>query len=201
MQSTKTRHLRRVRDRDLPDPYRLWIDRSVPLPSGVTVLPRTIRLASEICRLVYVGGMFMAGGGIFLFLFLRFKEDGWGAEAVAVVIFATAFGFGLPLWMAYRLWRTVGAWRDQQAGVLRTGILVGPEGMLVRVLPNWCYPIPRDRFVRAKEWSSGGDSVGVDFLRIETRDGFVDLDADDLTVDAKGVNATVATARRGAAVS
>ena len=82
------------------------------------------------------------------------------------------------------------------AGALRQGILVGPEGILVRLAPNRCYPIPADRFVWAEEWSGGGVEGG-DYLRIVTRDGPVDIWDHDITADAAEVNRAVAMARAG----
>jgi hypothetical protein len=101
---------------------------------------------------------------------------------------------GLLIWRVYRVGRAVGARRDQAASALRQGILVGPEGVLVRLAPNRCYPIPADRFMRAEEWSGGG-AEGSDYLRIVTRDGPVDIWDHDITADAAEVNRAVAVAQ------
>jgi len=115
-----------------------------------------------------------------------------GRVAVFVLFFIVLFG--VPLWMAYWLWHTIGARRDQKVGTLRQGVLVGPEGVLVRLAPNRCYPVPMERFVTAKEWSGGGDE-GTDWLTIETKDGPVDFASQYLTVGAAEVNQAVAAVR------
>lgn len=185
--------MRRVRDRKLAEPFRTWIDRDLPLPDGVVVLPRTIELSLDVVRLVYPGLGFLAMGVAFIALFGT--SVGWpGAGGVAFLALSSLILFGVPLWLAHRLWRTFQARRDQQAGRLRLGILVGPQGMLVRVIPSWCYPIPLDRFVRATIWSGGGED-GCDWLRIETRDGPIDLSTEQLTVGPTQINQAVAMVR------
>src|SRR4029078_3220476 len=99
--------------------------------------------------------------------------------------------FGLPLWMAHRLWHTLAARRDQRAGPLRQGVFVSAEGILVRLLPNWCYPVPMDQFVKAEEWSSGGSDGGEDYVRMENRNGPINIVAQQGTGEAKALNTAV----------
>jgi hypothetical protein len=117
-----------------------------------------------------------------------------GAGDWAVIGLIAAASIGFLVWTVSRLWRMISARRDQKAGVLRLGIIVGPEGLLVRFTPNWCYPVPMDRFVRAEEWSGPG-TEGSDYLRIVTLDGPVDIWDHDITAGAADVNRAVAAAR------
>jgi len=185
--------MRRVRDCHLPDPFQTWIDRGKPLPTCVSVLPRTIDVSLDVWRLVYIGSSFLVMGGIVSVLL---KPDLHEPDISGITFFVVCcvILLGVPLWMDCRLWRTIGASRDQKAGTLRLGVLVGPEGVLVRIWPNRCYPIPMEQFVAAKEWSGGGDT-GTDWLTIETRDGPVDFAAEYLSVGAVEVNKAVAAAR------
>jgi hypothetical protein len=121
---------------------------------------------------------------------------GWpGVGGLAFLVLSSSIRFGIPVWMAHRLWRTIGALHDQKANSLRQGVLVCPQGVLVRLVPNRCYPIPMERFVKVEEWSGGGSGGGEDSLRIETRDGPIDFVADHFTVGADGVNQAVAAVR------
>jgi hypothetical protein len=186
--------MRRVRDRDLPEPFRAWIDRAIPLPPGVTALPRTIDVFGDTFSLAAFGSMCLFMAGVLIGAvsgWLRHLPDAGG---LAFLVVGLTVLCGFPVWMAYRLWRTIGALREKRAGTLRQGVLVGPEGVLVRMIPNACYPIPIERFIKAVKWS-GGSSDGSDYLRIETRDGPVDFADEHLTVGAAEVNAAVWTVR------
>ena len=183
--------MRRIRDRHLPQPYRAWIDKTSPLPNGVVVLPRTIQVAQEVRVLVFPGVALVGMGAAFIALFA--PADVWqNAGALGFLALSSAITFGVPLWMALRLVRTIDARRDQRANVLRQGILVGPEGLLVRLRAGRSYLVPLARFIGAKVWSGGGES-GTDWLGIETRDGRVDVAECDLAVGAEAVNRAVAT--------
>ena len=50
-------------DRNLTEPYRSWIDRSVPLPDGVRLRPRTIDVGHDTVIFFMLGGM-MGGMGV-----------------------------------------------------------------------------------------------------------------------------------------
>jgi hypothetical protein len=186
--------MRRVRDRDLREPFRAWIDRGVPLPPGVTVLPRNIDVFGDALALIILGGPCLVAGGVFVGAvsgWLRHFPDTGGMVFLTLGLIVW---LGVPIWAAHRLCRTIGARGDQKAGTLRQGVLVGPEGVLVRLAPNWCYPIPIDRYITAGKWSGGG-SDGIDYLRIETRDGPVDFADEHLTVGAAEVNDAVRAVR------
>ena len=188
--------MRRVRDRNLPDPFRTWIDRAIPLPPGVTVLPRTIDFWAELIGLLCVEFVCLVMAGIFIGAATDWlRRLPTNTAGLAVLAVGLLLLFGWPIWMVLRLWRTVEASRDEKAGRLRQGVVVGPEGVLVRLVPNRCYAIPMDRFVTARSWGGGGES-GVDYLRIETRDGPVDFADLHLSVGAAEVNEAVAGARR-----
>jgi hypothetical protein len=186
--------VRRVRDRRLPYPFRAWINRDKPLPQGVTVLPRTIDVSIDGWRLVYPGLGFVGMGVAFIVVIAR-TGDWRDVRALAFLALSSLILFGAPIWMACRLWRTIGAQRDQRAGTLRQGVLVGPEGILVRLTPNRCYPMPLEQFVTAEEWSGGGEDPS-DWLRITTRDGPIDIPADHMSVGSTAVNRAVSAARR-----
>ena len=183
--------MRRVRDSHLPDPFRAWIDRADPLPPGVTVLPRTVSVSGDVLALVVVG-IGCVGIGVPIVTVVPQAEPRVGGWAVVGLISVVLVG--VLTWLAKRLWRTIGASRDQKAGVLRQGVLVGPDGVLVRLKPNWCYPIPMERFVRAEKWTGGGQD-GIDYVRIKTLEGPIDLPDEQLTFGAAEVNQAVAAAR------
>lgn len=184
--------MRPVRGHRLSEPFRTWIDRAVPLPSGVTVLPRIVNVTSDGLAVV-LAVIGCVGIGTPMAAVAPRTEMGAGGWAVFALISAALLGF--LSWNVYRLWRTIRARRDEKAGALRLGILVGPEGILVRLTPNRCYPIPMDRFVRAERWSGGGED-GSDYLRVVTLDGPIDIGEDGITADAADLSQTVAVARR-----
>ena len=181
----------RISDRRLPEPFRAWIDRAAPLPPAVTVLPRVVSVTGGVlvASLALIG---CVGMGVPMAIMVPRAATGVGDWAVAGLVAAAAVGF--LVWTLYRLGRMFGARRDQKAGVLRQGILIGPEGVLVRLTPNRCYPIPMDRFIRAEAWSGPG-TEGSDYLRIVTTVGPVDIWDHDITAAAADVNRAVATVR------
>ncbi len=160
--------LRAVRDRRLPEPYRSWADRTQPLPPQVRLLPRSVDIVYDLGTFVIVGGMFL--GMIALFLFTAWGTPVRNDPLFAAMVLLLAL---VPWFLLRRLWITLGAWRDQKRGTLRQGILVGPEGLLVRMEPNYCYAIAIDHFVNA---TTEEHQATTDFV-IETLDGsatFVD---------------------------
>jgi len=188
--------MRRVRDRRLPHPFREWIDRALPLPDGVVVLPRAVSVATDALQFAYPG-LAMVGMGVF-FTFLVMQTGGWrDGWALIFLVISWLILFGLPLLLARRLWQTIHARQDQRVGVLRQGVIVGREGVLIRLQPNCCYPIALDDFVKAEEWRGGGED-GTDHLRIVTTDGSIELIPDHLSVGAERVNHAVAGVRRSA---
>src|SRR3954468_2775676 len=114
--------MRRVRDRQLPDPARTWIDRSQPLPEGVTLLPRTVNVSLHVWRLVYPGSAFFIAGVVLIIIMLRLAPPPWDgdhAREAAFFISMALIMFGVTFLMARRLWRSIDANRDQKANVLR----------------------------------------------------------------------------------
>lgn len=183
--------MHRVSDRHLPEPFRSWIDRGSPLPPGVTVLPRVVSVtgAASVVLLAVLGCL---GVGVPMATVVPRAATGAGDWAIVGLIAAATVGF--LSWTIYRLWRTICARFDQKHGVLRQGILVGPQGVLVRLTPDRCYPIPMDRFIRAEAWSGPG-TEGSDYLRLVTADGPVDIWEHDITADAADVNRLVGDVR------
>ena len=100
----------------------------------------------------------------------------------------------VPLALLRRLYRTIGAARDLKRGVLRQGIMVGPEGLLVRIEPNQCYPVAADRFIEAKIRVSGGGASDTDekeLFRVETTDGPIEFFNERLTDTPGKLNRTM----------
>ena len=185
--------MRRVRDRHLPEPFRAWIDRDAPLPPGVTVLPRTIDVWGNAFGLVQVGMGCVGLGALYVYVIARAVTL---TEAGSLTFLALCGGLLLVLlvWFSRRLWSEIGASRDRKAGRLRQGVLIGPEGVLVRLTPDRCYPVPMDHFVRAEEWTNGTEDSAT-YVRIVTRDGPVDFADADFKADAAELNRIVAAAR------
>ena len=171
--------LRPVPDRRLPEPYRSWIDEAQPLPAQVRLLPRSVAVIGDLSRFVLLGVMIIGMDVLVVSMFLPAlaAAGGW-APILVVGAFCLLLAL-IPLYLLRRLIITLGAWRRLKRGTLRQGILVGPEGVLVRMEPNHCHAIALDRFVSAKiETSATRGNVPSDFV-IETLDGrvafFLDL--------------------------
>ncbi|MFN9975196.1 MAG: hypothetical protein ACK58T_35420, partial [Phycisphaerae bacterium] len=84
----KSNTMRRVRDKNLPVPFRQWIDRDYALPSDVTVLPRVISPLTEF--MLFVVGL--AGyGAMGTLLFTVVPEFTLSSESwIAIVLIAAA---------------------------------------------------------------------------------------------------------------
>lgn len=186
--------MRKVRDQRLQEPFRAWIDRAQPLPDHVTVLPREVDVSLAVMRLVYPGLGFGGMGVAFIVVAVKTGGEPPPAGVLAFLALSLLILFGVPVSQVLQLLHTLQARRDQQAGNLRQGVLVGPEGVLVRLKHNACYPVPMDRIITASEWSGGGED-GTDWLRIETKDGPVDFDQELLTVGAKEVNHAISAVK------
>src|SRR6185295_1012991 len=144
--------MRPVSDRRLPEPYRTWIDRSAPLPAGVRLLPRTVDVGTDVVTFLGVGGM-VGGMGVLMCVLLRPwrldpARDGWAPVLIMGAILLALWS--VPVLLLRRLVRTLGARADLRHGALRQGVLLGPEGMLVRMEPGGGHPIPADRLVGAR---------------------------------------------------
>ena len=181
--------MRAISDRKLREPYRSWIDRREPLPAEVRLLPRSIHVGSDWLSLLNACITFGAMGGILLSLAQPWR---WNPATGDMPPHLALGIIGLLLWLVplvvvRRLLFTIGARRDRQRGTLRQGLFLGPEGILVRLRPNRCHPIDADRFVVAKLFppASADDQT----LIIETLDGEVRVDADDLTAGPDEINA------------
>lgn len=165
-----------VPDRQLSEPFRSWIDGRQPLPKGVRLFPRAVRVVHDVLYFVLSVVMFL---GLAFLVHGLFWEDLVRADARWEPILSTGAAFLLlaliPLFSLRRMCITIATERDRRRGVMRQGILVGPEGILVRMEPNDCYPVPLDRFLSAAvvHRPSGQESSLSRFV-IETLDGPVD---------------------------
>ena len=187
--------LRPVPDRDLVEPYQLWIDGAQPLPAHVRLLPRSVDLIHDLGMFVVFGVLIIGMDLLVILLFLpAFAAAGGWAPIVVVVGFCVLLGL-IPLYLLRRLCITLVAWRQLKRGALRQGILVGPTGVLVRMEPNRCYAIALDRFVNATvETSASEGRVPSDFV-IETLDGRVAFFLDSSSATPEQLNQCVAEVR------
>ena len=182
---------RALRDKGLPEPYRSWIDRSRPLPDSVRLLPRTISVSFDLGVFLTLGLMFATMAAVIAFLppWLAAGTPWGGLLMVGLMVTGLML---VPLLLLRRLCRTLCAARDQKGGVLRQGILAGPEGLLVRIEPNYCYPVPADRFIRAKTRMAGGptdsDVEEKAFFCVETADGLIEFFSERLADSPESLN-------------
>lgn len=139
--------MRKIRDQHLQEPFRAWIDPAQPLPEDVTVLPREVDVSLAVMRLVYPGLGFLGIGVAFIVVAAMTSSAPPPAGVFAFLALSSLILFGISVWLILQWWHTLHARRDQRAGNLRQGVLVGPEGVLVRFKPNACYPVPMDRLI------------------------------------------------------
>ncbi len=149
--------LRRLRDNQLEEPYRSWINREVTLPTDVNVLPRKIDVHGETTVLITVGSGCLAMAILVFPLALITIDSDTSKDALLVVALIAIAIVLLPSWMIWRLCVTFSARRDQRCGKLRQGIIIGTAGIVVRLSPNRCFVIPLERFLLARPWGGGGD--------------------------------------------
>lgn len=145
--------LQPVSDRNLPEPFRSWIDDTEPLPATVRLIPRTVAVLYDFGMFVTLGLPLIAMDVVILMMFVPPTLQGTTRQVLIVGTILAGICWLLalvPWYLGRRLIGTIGAWRRRQRGMLREGILVGPEGLLVRMEPNRCYPISLDQFVLAK---------------------------------------------------
>jgi hypothetical protein len=141
--------MRSIRDNQLPEPYRSWIDGARPLPDHVRLFPRMIRLFHDSFYLFFhVFAVVCAGILIGLMVGKDLVHARW--ELIIVVAAAILPFVVLAFFSLRRLWVTIGAHREARRGALRQGIFVSRDGILLRMKPNECYPLALDRFVSAK---------------------------------------------------
>ncbi|MEX2140105.1 MAG: hypothetical protein WD894_12640 [Pirellulales bacterium] len=163
--------LRPVPDRRLPEPYRSWIDEAQPLPAQVRLLPRSVAVIHDLSLFVILGVMIIGMDVLVVALFFPALAAAGGWVPIVIVGALCLLLALVPLYLLRRLCITLGAWRRLKRGTLRQGILVGPEGVLVRMEPNRCYAIALDRFVNAEiEASISAGRLPSKFV-IETLDG------------------------------
>jgi hypothetical protein len=182
--------VRSLSDRKLPEPYRSWIDRAAPLPAGVRLLPRTVDTGTDAFTFLLVGGMF-GGMGVLIFTLLRPwrldpVRDGW--TPILIIGGLCLALWSVPLLLARRLVRAVGARADVRRGTLRQGVFLGAEGVLVRMEPDGGHPIAADRFIGARRFPPEESRDGrKPTLVIETLDGNVEFFAERLSARARDI--------------
>ena len=183
--------MRALSDRKLTEPYRSWIDRAAPLPDGVRLLPRTIDVGNDALIFLMLGAMFGGMGVLIATLMPPWRFDpaqtGWGPP---LLLGAICLGlWSVPLLLLRRLVHTLGAAADQRGGALRQGVLVGADGLLVRMEPGRCHPIAAERFVAARLFPPEGSKDGrKPTLNIETLDGKVAFFADRLAAKPQDIH-------------
>ena len=192
--------LRPVPDRRLPAPFRAWIDESQPLPAQVRILPRSVSVIYDLILFATLGFTPIAMDILIVIMFWPALSG--GAWAPILILGGVCFVLALiPWYLLRRLRQTIGAWRQLKRGTLRQGILVGPEGVLVRMEPNRCHAIALDRFVnarvedglkRANSWSHYQETR--DFV-VETLDGPVAFFLDWSSAPPEQLNQWVAELR------
>ena len=197
---TPSRSPRAVRDNAMPEPYRSWIDRSKPLPASVRLLPRALNVFYDLGIFLILGLMF-AGMAALIVLIMPWRATGAPVIMVLVIGIMVSGLLIVPFVLLRRLIRTIVATRDQKRGVLRQGILVGPEGLLVRIEPNDCFPVPADRFLGAELRISGGPTdndhaVEKEYFRIETENGPIEFFSERLADTPKNLNRIVREVRK-----
>jgi hypothetical protein len=189
--------LRPVTDDRLPEPYQSWIDEAQPLPAQVRLLPRSVAVIHDLILFLLLGVMIIGMDVLILALFFPALAAAGGWVPILVVGAVCLLLALIPLYLLRRLIITLGAWRRLKRGTLRQGILVGREGVLVRMEPNRCYAIALDRFVNAKiETSVTPGQVPADFV-IETLDGRVAFFLDWSSTPPEQLNQRVAELRSG----
>jgi hypothetical protein len=182
--------VRSLSDRRLPEPYRSWIDRSAPLPAGVRLLPRTVDTGGDTFTFLLVGGMF-GGMGVLMFTLLRPwrldpARDGW--TPILIIGGLCLALWSVPLLLARRMVRAMGARADVRRGALRQGVFLGAEGVLVRMEPNGAHAIAADRFIGARRFPpEQSRDTRKPTLVIETLDGNVEFFADRLAAGARDI--------------
>lgn len=178
--------MRACRDRALPEDYRAWVDPTRPLPEDVHLLPRQVKVGDDLLLALGVGGLFAVMGAFMGALLARAARAGdpWGILLLAAV---TAGLWLVPLVLARRLIGTIRASKEAKDGRLRQGLLLGPQGLLLRLTPNHGYVVSAKEFMVAKMRTSPRGQRQR-FFRIETRDDAVEFFAERLRGEPDDVN-------------
>jgi hypothetical protein len=138
-----------------------------------------------------LGGM-MGGMGVVIAALMppwrvQVASSGWGPPLLLSVICLGLWS--VPLLLLRRLIHTLGAAADQRRGALRQGVLVGAEGLLVRMEPGRCHPIAADQFVAARLFPpKASQDRRKPTLIVETRQGTVEFFADRLAAQPEDIH-------------
>jgi hypothetical protein len=183
--------MRALSDRKLAEPYKSWIDRAVPLPDGVRLLPRTVDVGHDALVFLMLGAMFGGMGALVAALMPPWRfdpaETGWGPPLFLGAICLALWS--VPLLLLRRLIHTLGAAADQRRGALRQGVLVGAEGLLVRMEPGRGHPIAADQFVAARLFPpKDSQDRRKPTVIVETRQGTVEFFADRLAAPPEDIH-------------
>lgn len=179
--------MRACPDDELPLPYLTWIDANKPL-DDVELIPRYISPGMDL--LAFTSSLISFGGmGVFL-LYFSWRILVTGGDFVMPVILGliSIAIFAVPWLLAGRWLRALSAASEQRQGRLRRGILLGPEGLLVRLDPDQCYAVGWDRFVEAEDFYLG---AGGSVFKIETLDGPVQIPGSWLRTTVSGFEKAV----------
>jgi membrane protein implicated in regulation of membrane protease activity len=187
--------MRSIRDSRLPEPYRSWIDRAQALPSNVRLMPRIVSVAFDLMIFILIGGMFSGMAVLIMTIFWKPLSDAPKGPFL-ILVGVSLLLLLVPVFAARRLYITLDARRDLRKGQLRQGILIGPQGILLRMEPNQCYVVPMNRFKSAKTVVHGADPLSETearrFLLIETLDGPIEYFIERLNGSPEELNQYVA---------
>lgn len=179
-------------DRALPEPYRAWIDPNHPVPGDVHMLPREVKVGHDLFIALAVGAPFAALGTLMGTLLTRSFRTTGGALDLWGLLLVTAATAGLwlvPLLLVRRFIGTVRASKEAKQGRLRQGLLLGRQGMLLRLTRSQCYVVPAEEFVAASlRISRRGPTRHQGLFRIEVRGDSVEFFADRLRGHPDDVN-------------
>lgn len=159
-------------DGDLRFPYSTWIDPNVPLSDKVRLIPRAIAPGHDLLAFVSAVVSFGAAGAVLGYFAWRWHGAGAGVAMPVILALVSVVLWAVPFVLGRRWWRTRSAASEEKRNRLRQGILLGIEGMLVRMEPDSCYVVTWDRYLGAKHFhhSSGGT-----LFQVETLDGPIDF--------------------------
>lgn len=180
--------MRACADGDLGLPYLTWIDPNVPLSDKVELIPRVITPGHNFLGFVSALVSFGSMGAFLAYFAWRWHEAGAGLT-MPLLMTLIAVGIWAVPWVLGRRWlRSLSAASQQRRGQLRQGILLGAEGLLVRLEPNSCYAVAWDRYLGAKRFHRGAGSA---LLQVETLDGPVNFPSHWLRTTLPGLEMAV----------
>lgn len=187
--------MRPCRDADLGLPFQAWIDSATPLDAQVRLIPRSIHPGYDL--LAFTSSLVSFGAMSAFLVFFSWKMVTVEASySMPIIVMLIAVGLLAVPWVLGRRWmRSQAAAGEQRRGQLRQGILVGVDGLLIRMEPNCCYAIMWDRYLGAKSFSR---SAGSAMFQVETLDGPVNFPSNWLRTTLPGFEKEVDKVRPAA---